>query len=170
MGLGNPGSRYHATRHNVGFLVIDALSAAHTIELQERLPTAQFGKGSIRAQEVVLAKPLTYMNTSGEAVASLRAHFSIPSTDLVVIHDDIDLVLGRLKLKTRGGDAGHNGVRSVIEHLGTGHFTRIRVGIGRPAIKEEVVPYVLSPFALEELPVLEGAIRTAVERVEQLLT
>jgi len=170
VGLGNPGSRYHATRHNVGFLVIDALAAAHRIGLQERLTTAQFGRGSIRAQEVVLAKPLIYMNTSGEAAAALGAHFSIPSTDVVVIHDDIDLALGRLKWKTKGADAGHNGVRSVIEYLGTDHFTRIRVGIGRPATKEEVIPYVLSPLALEELPVLEGVIRTAVERVEQWLT
>lgn len=169
VGLGNPGPRYHATRHNVGFLVVDTLAAAHRIALRKRLPTVQYGEGSIGASRVALAKPLTYMNVSGEAVAALRAHFSIPASDLVVIHDDLDLVLGRLKLKTKGGDAGHYGVRSVVEHLGTGDFTRIRVGIGRPATKEEIVPYVLSPFAPDELPVLEGAIRTAVERIEDLL-
>lgn len=169
VGLGNPGPRYHATRHNVGFLVIDALAAAHRIALRKRLPTAQYGEGSIGTRRVVLAKPLTYMNVSGEAVAALSAHFSIPAIDLVVVHDDLDLVLGRLKLKSMGGDAGHLGVRSVIEHLGTGDFTRIRMGIGRPVTKEEIVPYVLSPFALEELPLLEGAIRTAVEKVDSVL-
>ena len=94
----------------------------------------------------MLAKPLTYMNTSGKAVAGLCTHFTILPTDVIVVHDDLDLPLGRVKLKTKGGDAGHYGVRSMIEHLGTGEFTRIRVGIGRPPSKEEVVPFVLSPF------------------------
>lgn len=170
VGLGNPGSRYHATRHNVGFLVIDALAAAHRLAIRKELPTAQYGEGSIGARRVVLAKPLTYMNVSGVAVAALCTHFAISSSELLVIHDDLDLVLGRIKLKTKGGDAGHYGVRSVIAHLGTGDFARLRVGIGRPPTKEEIVPYVLSPFARDELSLLEEAIRMAVERVEHLLT
>jgi peptidyl-tRNA hydrolase, PTH1 family len=169
VGLGNPESRYHATRHNMGFLVIDALGAAHRIQLREHLPTAVYGEGTIGAHGVVLAKPLTYMNASGEAVASLRSYFSLPPQDVVVIHDDLDLVLGRIKLKTKGGDAGHYGVRSIIECLGTGEFIRIRVGIGRPASKDEVVSFVLSPFTPDELPLVDEAIRKAVEAIENIL-
>lgn len=169
VGLGNPGSRYHATRHNVGFPVIDALGAAHRILLQRHLPTAAYGEGTIGAHRVVLAKPHTYMNASGKAVANLCTHFSIPPNNVIVIHDDLDLVLSRIKLKTKGGDAGHYGVRSIIEHLGTGGFTRIRVGIGRPASKDEVVSFVLSPFTPAELPLVDEAVRKAVEAIEHML-
>ena len=169
MGLGNPEPRYHATRHNVGFLVIDALGALHRMPLREHLPTAQLGAGTIGTHQVVLAKPLTYMNASGKAVAGACAHFSIPPNDVIVIHDDLDLSLSRVKLKMRGGDAGHYGVRSVIESLGTGDFARIRVGIGRPPTKDEVVSYVLSPFAPDERPLVDAAIRNAVEKVHALL-
>lgn len=109
------------------------------------------------------------MNASGKAVAGLCTYFSIPPSDVIVIHDDLDLVLSRVKLKRKGGDAGHYGVRSVIDFLGTGDFTRIRVGIGRPATKEEVVDFVLSPFTPDELPLVEDAIRKATAIVEGLL-
>ncbi len=169
VGLGNPGPRYRGTRHSIGFLVIEALAAAHQIALRRELPKARYGEGAIGDQRVVLARPLTYMNQSGEAVAALTARFSIAPDDLVVIHDDLDLVLGRIKRKTRGGDAGHYGVRSIIEHLGTGDFTRIRVGIGRPATRAEIIPYVLDPFRPDELPQVEEAIQQAVSSVEDLL-
>jgi PTH1 family peptidyl-tRNA hydrolase len=169
VGLGNPGLCYDATRHNVGFRVIDALGAVHHIPLQERLPTAAFGEGTIAAHRVVLAKPLTYMNASGAAVVALCAHFSILPNDLIVVHDDLDLQLGRIKLKMKGGDAGHYGVRSIIEHLGIGEFIRLRVGIGRPASKDEVVAFVLSPFTPAEFPLVDEAIRRAVEKIETLL-
>jgi peptidyl-tRNA hydrolase, PTH1 family len=169
VGLGNPGVQYHTTRHNMGFLVIEALGATHHILLQSQLPVAEYGEGTIGAHRVVLAKPLTFMNASGRAVASLCTHFSILPDDLIVIHDDLDLVLSRVKLKLKGGDAGHYGVRSVIECLGAGEFTRIRVGIGRPASKDEVVSFVLSPFTPDELPLVNEAIRHAVEAVEDLV-
>ena len=169
VGLGNPGPRYHATRHNVGHRVVEALGAARCIPLREQLPIAQFGEGLIGVHQVVLAKPLTFMNASGRAVASLCTHFSISPTDVIVIHDDLDLFLGRVKLKMKGGDAGHYGVRSVIECLGTGEFCRIRVGIGRPATKEEIVDFVLSPFTPDELPLVEDAVRKAVASVEGCL-
>ncbi len=169
MGLGNPGSRYADTRHNVGFQVIDSLGAAHHIILQNHLPTAMYGEGTIEAQAVVLALPLTYMNANGKAVVDLCAHFSILPNDLIVIHDDLDLPLGRIKLKLKGGDAGHHGVQSVIEHLGTGEFLRIRVGVGRPASREEIVAYVLSPFMPDELPLLHDAVATAEEKILNVL-
>jgi PTH1 family peptidyl-tRNA hydrolase len=169
VGLGNPGSRYATTRHNVGFQVIDALGVAHHIVLQGHLPTAAYGQGTIEAQQVVLAKPLTYMNASGKAVVDLCAYFSIPSNDLIVVHDDLDLHLSRIKLKMNGGDAGHYGVRSIIEHLGTGEFIRIRVGIGRPASKDDIVAFVLSSFTPDESPLVDEAIRRAVEKIDNLV-
>jgi peptidyl-tRNA hydrolase, PTH1 family len=169
VGLGNPGSRYDATRHNIGFRVIDTLKAAHHIVLRGHLSTAEYGEGVIAAQQVALAKPLTYMNASGKAAADLCTHYSILPNDLIVVHDDLDLTLNRIKLKMRGGDAGHYGVRSIIEHLGTGDFVRIRVGIGRPASKDEVVAFVLSPFTPDELPLVDETIRHAAEKIENLL-
>jgi peptidyl-tRNA hydrolase, PTH1 family len=169
VGLGNPGVRYQATRHNMGFLVIEALGATPRILLRNQVPAAEYGEGTIGAHQVMLAKPLTYMNASGNAAVSLCTYFSILPNDVIVIHDDLDLVLSRVKLKSKGGDAGHYGVRSVIKCLGTGEFTRIRVGIGRPASKDEVVSFVLSPFTPDELPLVNEAVRNAVEMVENLL-
>jgi PTH1 family peptidyl-tRNA hydrolase len=170
VGLGNPGSSYEATRHNVGYRVLEALAAAHCIRGWAHLLSAEYGTGMIAAQPVVLAKPLTYMNASGKAVVDLCTHFGVEPHELIVIHDDLDLPLGHIRLKMKGGDAGHYGIRSIIEHLETGEFMRIRVGIGRPATREEVVAFVLSPFTSEELPLLEEAIQHAVEKVEHLLS
>ena len=169
VGLGNPGSRYDATRHNIGFRVIDALGEAHRLTVQAHLPTAEYREGEIEAQQVILVKPLTYMNTSGKAVMDLCTHFSLDPHNLIVVHDDLDLPLSRIQLKRQGGDAGHHGVRSIIEHLGTGEFTRIRVGIGRPTSKDEVIAFVLSPFTSAEIPLVDGAIRRTVETIENLL-
>ena len=169
VGLGNPGLRYDASRHNVGFRVVDSLGTAYRIALRSHLPTAIYGEGMIAAQRVVLALPLTYMNASGKAVVDLCTRFSIPSSDLIVVHDDLDLQLGRVKLKMKGGDAGHYGVRSIIEHLGTGDFLRVRVGIGRPAHKDEVVAFVLNSFTPDEIPLINAAIGNAVEKIETLL-
>jgi PTH1 family peptidyl-tRNA hydrolase len=170
VGLGNPGPWYRATRHNIGCMTIEALAATHHIRLQNVLPNAEYGEGRIGMHQVVLAKPLTYMNANGKAVAELSRHFAVLPRDVIIIHDDLDLTLGRVKLKTRGGDAGHYGVRSVIEHLGTGEFTRIRIGIGRPSSKDEVVSFVLTPFASDELPLVNSAMQNAVEAIEQLLS
>jgi peptidyl-tRNA hydrolase, PTH1 family len=170
VGLGNPGSCYDATRHNIGFRVIDTLGEGQRVTVWGHLPTAEYGEGAIGSQPVVLAKPLTYMNASGKAVVDLCTHFSLDPTDLIVVHDDLDLPLSRIQVKLKGGDAGHYGVRSIIEHLGTGAFTRIRIGIGRPANKDEVVAFVLSHFLPDELPQLNEAIRHAVETIENLLT
>ena len=170
VGLGNPGPSYHTTRHNIGFLAIEALAASHHIRLQSFLPGAEYGEGLVGAHQVVLAEPLTYMNASGKAVVALITHFAVPPADVIVVHDDLDLALGRVQVKTKGGDAGHYGVRSVIEHLGTGEFTRIRIGIGRPSSKEEVVSFVLTPFTADELPLVTNAMQNAVKTIERLLS
>jgi PTH1 family peptidyl-tRNA hydrolase len=153
----------------MGWLVLETLGETHHIAIHGQLPYALYGEGTIGTERVLLAKPQTFMNASGEAVASLCTHFAIAPHDVIVIHDDLDLVLGRVQLKTKGGDAGHYGVRSIIECLGMGDFSRIRVGIGRPATKEEVVDFVLSPFTPDELPLVGDAIHKAMALVEDLL-
>jgi PTH1 family peptidyl-tRNA hydrolase len=169
VGLGNPGRCYADTRHNVGFRVIDSLAASQRIVLGSRIATALYGEGTIAAQAVALALPLTYMNANGQAVEALCARFRVAPNDLIVVHDDLDLALGRVKLKLKGGDAGHHGVRSVIEHLGTGAFCRIRVGIGRPTSRDDIIAYVLSPFLPDELPRLLDAVRAAEEKIVNVL-
>jgi PTH1 family peptidyl-tRNA hydrolase len=150
VGLGNPGRRYHRSRHNIGFDVVDALARRHGIAIQRDEAFAVCGVGRIGQHAVLLAKPRTYMNASGEAVAPLVRRYIQPGERLLVVHDDIDLPLGRLQCKRQGGDAGHRGVRSIIQCLQSEAFFRLRLGIGRPAHREEVIDYVLSPFTAEE--------------------
>ncbi|GIX46649.1 MAG: peptidyl-tRNA hydrolase [Candidatus Tectimicrobiota bacterium] len=169
VGLGNPGRRYAQTRHNLGFMVIDALAARHRIAVQASVGEAWCGQGTIAGQPVLLAKPQTYMNASGKAVVTLAHAYLREGEKLIVVHDDIDLPLGKIRLKRGGGDAGHLGVRSVIACLGHGDFFRVRLGIGRPPRKEEVVDYVLSPFAPAEIEARDAMIAQAVDLVERLL-
>ncbi len=146
VGVGNPGSRYAYTRHNLGFDVVDVLACRYEISLQRRVAEAICGQGKIGSHTVLLVKPQTYMNASGRAVAPLARKYMGAGDRLVVIHDDIDLPLGQIKIKRQGGDAGHLGVRSIIACLGHGEFLRIRMGIGRPVCKAHIVDYVLSAF------------------------
>lgn len=169
VGLGNPGPEYGASRHNVGFWVVDLLAAQHRIRVTRKGHYSLVGNGFICGEPVVLAKPQAFMNRSGLAVGALLSALGLGPGEMVVVHDDIDLPLSRLKLKTRGGDAGHLGVRSIIEALGTGEFRRLRVGVGRPAGKGEMVDYVLSPFAEEEIPLAEEAAVAAAARVCELV-
>lgn len=169
VGLGNPGQRYRHTRHNIGFDVIDLLACRYGIALQQSEARALCGKGSIGWRRVLLVKPQTYMNVSGQSVAPLARQYMHPGEQLVVIHDDIDLSLGVVKVKRRGGDAGHRGIRSIIECLGSDEFIRIRMGVGRPLHKEEIVSYVLSPFAADQEDVRHAMVTQAAACVEELL-
>lgn len=161
VGLGNPGIKYAMTRHNVGFFVIDRLSE------QWQMPTkthhkwnAEIAEGRIRGEKVVLFKPQTYMNRSGEAVRPVVEYFNIDLDDIVVIYDDLDLPPGKIRLRLKGSAGGHNGMRSVIHHVGSETFKRIRVGIGRPVPPMSVTDYVLTSFAKEE----EADVAEAVDR------
>jgi PTH1 family peptidyl-tRNA hydrolase len=169
VGLGNPGRRYQHTRHNLGFDVIDVLTCRYAISMRQHEALAVCGKGHIGRRVVLLVKPQTYMNVSGQAVAPLVQRYLHAGEQMVVIHDDIDLPLGTIKIKRRGGDAGHLGVRSIIECLGTGEFVRVRMGIGRPLHKEEIVDYVLSPFSADEVEARDEMIVQAATCVEALL-
>lgn len=169
VGLGNPGQRYACTRHNLGFDVIDAFAHRCGISLQQREANAVCGQARRGNRTILLVKPQTYMNHSGRAVTPLVRRYMAVGDCLVVIHDDIDLPLGRIKMKRQGGDAGHLGVRSIIAWLGHGTFLRLRMGIGRPVCNESVVDYVLSAFTEAERHTREEMIAQAVLCVDTLL-
>ncbi|MBI5893933.1 MAG: aminoacyl-tRNA hydrolase [Deltaproteobacteria bacterium] len=132
IGLGNPGARYEFTRHNIGFLAVDCIADKTDIPLNKKSYNAVWGKGKISENDAAIAKPLAFMNLSGEAVKSLADFFCIETKDIIVIYDDVDLDFGTVRIKKRGGSSGHRGMESIIEKLGTNDFTRIRLGIGRP--------------------------------------
>lgn len=169
VGLGNPGPHYELTRHNLGYLVVDELLMRHPAwPLGVRCQSHTYA-GKIAGEFVILAKPLTYMNRSGEAVSPLLSAYRLAPESLVVVHDDIDLAPGRAREKYRGGDAGHRGVASVIDAVETDCFCRIRVGVGRPPEAGKAIDYVLAPIEEEELPALEATISAAADRVEAVL-
>lgn len=167
VGLGNPGRKYRDNRHNIGFLVVDRLAAAADIPFKWKRCRARVGEGEISDRFVVLAKPQTFMNLSGESVVRLLKRYDAAPADLVVVHDDLDLDEGRIKLKRGGGHGGHNGLRSIMAYCGTDAFIRVRVGIGRPAEEMEAADYVLSDFP-DPSPVGEITARVA-EMIEYLL-
>jgi peptidyl-tRNA hydrolase, PTH1 family len=160
VGLGNPGKQYEASRHNVGFRVVDRLALSFSVKLEERKFPASWGACTINRQKVLLLKPLTYMNRSGEAVSQMLRYFKVLPKQMLVVHDDLDLALGRIRLVMRGGAGGHRGVTSIMEHLGDQDFARLKLGIGRPLHDETVEAYVLhSPY-----PEQEGAFEEMIKR------
>lgn len=149
-GLGNPGDRYAQTRHNIGFIAVDELSRQYLIPINKSRFDAEYGKGSILSNQVVLVKPQSFMNRSGFPIQKLAAYYKVPIANIVVIHDDIDLDLGRIMLVKDRGHGGHNGIRSLIDVLGSRDFIRIRVGVGRPDITSGVTGHVLGTFSSQE--------------------
>jgi PTH1 family peptidyl-tRNA hydrolase len=150
VGLGNPGSQYEKTRHNIGFLVVEELAKRARIGLSSVKFEGEFGQGGLQGQKVLLLKPQTYMNLSGSSVARASRFYKVVSDDLMVIHDELDLPLGRIQFKKGGGTGGHHGLDSIVESLGYSDFVRLRVGIGKPEQKEKMVGYVLGEFSREE--------------------
>lgn len=171
-GLGNPGRKYDGSRHNVGFDVIDELVDRYRIGGPERFGKSMIGKGRIGDRKVILVKPLTYMNLSGEAVQEIVHYYKAdPSQDLVVISDDIDLEAGTLRIRKKGSAGGHNGLRNIVQHLGTENFARIRVGVGaKPNPDYDLADYVLGHFTGEEKKVMEEAAAKAAEAVACMVT
>lgn len=168
-GLGNPGARYAGTRHNIGFMVAEELAVRSGISLKKHGYQGVFGVGRVAGEEVTILLPQTFMNLSGVSVASACKSLGIGPADLIVVHDDIDLPFGALKLRTGGGHGGHNGIRSICGVLGSGEFIRVKVGIGRPPAGGDVAGYVLSPFAAAERSRLEAVVANAAAAVETLL-
>lgn len=171
VGLGNPGPRYVATRHNIGFRVLECFGQRHRISLLGRRFFGRYGSGRVGNLEVGLLAPQTFMNRSGQAVAAaLRALPELdPAADLLVIYDDLDLPLGRIRLRRSGGVGGHRGMADIVDALTTRDFARLRFGIGRPIPDRDVVEYVLSPFHAEEEESLRERVATAARAVETAL-
>jgi len=161
VGLGNPGEAYQQTRHNVGFMVLERISQDHGIPLTYCRFDNCFGLGAIGDHSVILAAPQAFMNRSGPPILRLLSYYGISTKDVLIIHDDIDLAFGRLKIKEKGGHGGHNGLKSVMDALGGGDFARLRIGIGRPARGSDVIDHVLSPFSQEESATLKPVLARA---------
>jgi len=169
VGLGNPGDPYRDTRHNAGFKVVEELSERFAIPLDKNKFQTRFGRGSIAGIEVVLVKPLAFMNNSGPPVRRLADFFKISNSGLLVIHDDVDLSFGRLKIKEKGGHGGHNGLKSLMSVFGGGDFARLRIGIGRPAERMDVTGHVLGQYSLEESDLLGRVVARARDAVVTVL-
>ncbi|MGD6778043.1 MULTISPECIES: aminoacyl-tRNA hydrolase [Bacillaceae] len=170
VGLGNPGRQYEETRHNIGFMVIDELADKWNIPLTQSKFKGIFGQGTINGEKVLLVKPLTYMNLSGECVRPLLDFYKLDVEDLVVIYDDLDLPAGKLRLRQKGSAGGHNGIKSLIQHLQTQNFNRIRMGIDRPKNGPSISDYVLGKFQTEERPAIDDSIKKAAEACEENLS
>ncbi len=169
VGLGNPGRKYRFTRHNTGFLVVDELARRNGIGLGQRRYKTRFGRGLIKGHEAILAKPLTFMNLSGLAVGRFMEAFNFEERDLIVIHDDVDIDYGRIRIRQAGGYGGHKGIESIQNFLGSSGFTRTKVGIGRPKGFTHISDYVLEPFSDDERISLREIIGRAAESVEVLI-
>jgi PTH1 family peptidyl-tRNA hydrolase len=175
VGLGNPGKEYSTNRHNIGFLCINHIAKLAGITLDKKQCHARIGKGKIAVNEVILAKPQTYMNASGQSVQSLTYKYGVLLEDLIIIHDDLDLPLGKIRIRKSGSAGGHNGIKSTIAYLGTQDFIRIRVGIGRPQIEgenksENIVDYVLGDFSHEDKTILNETIQRVNDAVTCLIS
>lgn len=169
-GLGNPTAQYEGTRHNVGFDVIDALADQYNISVTERKGRAFCGKGIIAGQKVLLVKPQTYMNLSGESIRAIADFYKIDvETEFLVIFDDVSLDVGQLRIRKKGSAGGHNGIKSIISHLGTSEFMRIKVGVGEKPKEYDLADYVLGHFTKEEKEVMAEGYKRAVKAVEMLV-
>jgi len=170
VGLGNPGRDYGRNRHNVGFMVVDELCRRYRLEAFRSKFGGEVTQGQLKSQKAVILKPLEYMNLSGRAVQRTAAFYQVEPKDIVVIHDEVDLELGRLRLKVGGGHAGHNGIRSIIQDIGTPDFIRVRCGVGRPGGgKVGMTGHVLGDFGKAEQTEAEIMIKEAADAVEDIL-
>ncbi|MCP3926731.1 MAG: aminoacyl-tRNA hydrolase [Desulfobacterales bacterium] len=152
-GLGNPGDKYKKTRHNIGFNVVQELSQEYNIPLSKEKFSAEFGKGKINNCDVILVKPMSFMNLSGEPVQKITNFYNIDTDDVIIVHDDLDIEIGSIKLKVKGGHGGHNGIKSLISNIGK-EFVRIRIGIGRPDGKGDVSDFVLGKFQKQDKDII----------------
>lgn len=169
VGLGNPGKKYARTRHNVGTDAIELLAQRLSVSLKVGRDRAQVAETRIGDHAVVLVVPTTWMNESGEAVGPIARRYKIPASNIIVIHDELDLEPGAVKLKMGGGLAGHNGLKSVSQHMGTNDYMRVRIGIGKPSTKEQGADHVLSSIPPAERKILDVAVEIACDAVERIM-
>ncbi|MDI3256763.1 MAG: aminoacyl-tRNA hydrolase [Kyrpidia sp.] len=165
-GLGNPGPAYARTRHNAGFMVVECLARRWGVSLSNRLFHSLVGVGRLNGETAVLLEPQTFMNESGRAVREALDGYGLDAARLIVVYDDLDLPLGKVRLRAKGSSGGHNGVKSILLHLGVETFGRVRIGIGRPAAGRDVISHVLSPFSPDEAAEIEAAVERAADLIE----
>ena len=169
-GLGNPGKEYEKTRHNAGFCCIDVLASKYNINVRENEHKALVGKGYIEGQKVILVKPQTYMNNSGEAIREITDYYKVdPESELIVLYDDISLDVGMLRIRDKGSAGGHNGIKSIIAHLGTQNFLRIKVGVGDKVPQGDLVDHVLGHFNSDDSKTMKDSFEKAAEATVMLL-
>ena len=169
VGLGNPESEYAHTRHNMGFDTINELAKNNNINITKTKFKALYETGIIQNEKVILLKPQTYMNLSGEAIKEARDFYSVKPEEIIVIYDDIDIEKGKIKLRKKGGPGSHNGMKSVVQELNTTDFIRIRVGIGQPEFKSDMINYVIGKVPEEEQKILQQGTKKAAEAIEEIL-
>lgn len=170
VGLGNPGSRYRGTRHNIGAMAVEALAERHGFSFRKSKLLAETARGEIGGGATVLALPLTYMNDSGEAVSRLASFYKAPAERILVVGDEMDLPFGTLRLRASGSAGGHNGLRSIIQLLGTQGFPRLRIGVGRPGERRAAVGHVLGPFTKEQEVLLPRLLDVAGRAIESVVS
>ncbi len=169
VGLGNPESEYAHTRHNMGFDTINELAKNNNINITKTKFKALYETGIIQNEKVILLKPQTYMNLSGEAIKEARDFYNVKPEEIIVIYDDIDIEKGKIKLRKKGGPGSHNGMKSVVQELSTTDFIRIRVGIGQPEFKSDMINYVIGKVPEEEQKILQQGTKKAAEAIEEIL-
>ena len=167
VGLGNPGKKYEHTRHNMGFDTIDLFSELAKIDIDKEAFKGLVGRGKVFDEDIYLLKPQTYMNLSGESVREIVSYFKIPTQDIIVIYDDLDLEPGKIRLRLSGSSGGHKGIQNIIENLGTEEIKRIRIGIGKPTF--DTIDYVLGKPLKEERPLIDDEINNAVAALKEIL-
>ena len=169
VGLGNPTNQYEGTRHNVGFDVIDKMADEYGIGLDVIKHKGMYGKGKINGQTVILLKPMTFMNLSGESVSQVAAYYKVDPSDIIVVYDDINLDVGRLRVRGKGSAGGHNGIKNIIAHLHTEEFPRVRVGVGMKPPRMDLADYVLSHFSDEDQKIMDEGYDKAIKAITLLV-
>lgn len=169
-GLGNPGSEYAVTKHNVGFMFINALAKNLGAAIWKSAFEAEVAEVRIGFEKVLLVKPMTYMNDSGRSLGALLSWYKLAPEDLIVIHDDMDIPVGTIRIRKKGSAGGHNGIKSILNHVNDEHFSRIRIGIGRPALHWTVVDHVLAPFSVEDAPKIGEVIEYLIPAAKCIVT
>ena len=169
VGLGNPEEEYDKTRHNMGFHAINKLAKQYQIEITKKKFKGLYGTGEIENQKVILLKPQTYMNLSGKSIQEVANYYHIPVENILVIYDDMDIDIGKVKIRKKGGAGSHNGMKSIVNHLKSENFPRIRIGIGTPKDKSDSIYYVIGPIPKEEQEILDQATTKAKDAISEIL-
>lgn len=167
VGLGNPGKEYEDTRHNIGFKVVDNIAKEYNIEINRQKFKGVYGEGFINGEKVILLKPTTYMNLSGESVREVMNFYNMENDEILIIYDDISLDVGKLRIREKGSAGGHNGIKSIIAHVGNDVFPRIKVGVGQP--NSDLIKHVLGRFTKEEITTLDESIEAATKATAEII-